>query len=52
MNKRQRFFAHTSERGKEHWQLLKNHLRNTAHLARSISVDASIGVLANKDGLI
>lgn len=52
MDEQQKYFAHTNDRGKEHWQLLKDHLRNTAHLARSFGEDAGIGDLAYTAGLL
>lgn len=52
MNKRQKYFAHTNVRGMEHWQLLKDHLWNTAELARSFGEDAGIGDLSYVVGLL
>jgi len=52
MDKRQKYFAHTNDRGKEHWQLLKDHLWKTAELARSFGEDAGIGDLSYVVGLL
>lgn len=46
------FYAHTNDRGKDHWQLLIAHLQNTAQMAADFGQDAGVADLAYIAGIM
>lgn len=46
------FYAHTNDRGRENWQLLRDHLLNTANLAFEFGKSAGVSEMAYTAGIL